>query len=154
MKSVDRIASFACGLLFGVGLLVSGMTDPAKVEGFLDLAGAWDPSLALVMGGAIGVGVIGFAVARRRSTTLIGTPMVLPNRREIDARLVLGSLTFGVGWCIAGFCPGPAIVSIGTGSLRAVLFTIAMLGGMVVFRALESVRAPRTTTGTTQVLSE
>ena len=144
MKRATLAASFACGLTFGIGLLISGMTDPAKVEGFLDLDGAWDPSLAFVMGGAIAIGVLGFSVAKRRSTTLLGAPMELPARREIDARLVLGSLTFGVGWGIAGFCPGPAIVSIGTGSLRAVLFTVAMLGGMVLFRALESPRASRT----------
>src|SRR5882672_8372952 len=100
-------ASFTAGFVFGLGLLVSGMVNPAKVLGFLDLAGAWDPSLALVMGGAVVVAAAAFALAGRRTSTLLGTPMALPTTRVIDTRLVLGSLAFGVGWGLAGFCPGP-----------------------------------------------
>src|SRR2546427_13008210 len=108
-SSMYTAASFAAGFVFGLGLLVSGMVNPAKVLGFLDLAGAWDPSLALVMAGAVVVGAIAFALAGRRVSTLLGTPMTLPATRTIDARLVLGSLAFGVGWGLAGFCPGPAL---------------------------------------------
>src|SRR5258708_2182538 len=107
--------SFALGLLFGLGLVVSGMANPAKVLGFLDLAGAWDPSLALVMAGAIAVGVVGFAVAGRRARSWLGLPMRLPSSRNVDRRLVAGGLLFGIGWGLAGFCPGPAVVALGAG---------------------------------------
>ena len=132
--------SLFSGLLFGLGLIVSGMADPDKVLGFLDLAGPWDPSLALVMAGAIGVGAVAFALARRRSVSLLGLPMKLPKARHIDRRLVIGSLVFGAGWGIAGFCPGPALVALGTGENQALVFTIAMLGGMVLFEVLEVLR--------------
>lgn len=133
----DRIAAFAVGLLFGLGLILAGMTDPSKVLGFLDLAGAWDPSLAFVMGGAILVGVGAFALAKRRTTALLGGAMQLPSSRHIDKRLVLGSLLFGVGWGLAGFCPGPAIVSLGAGQWKAALFVLAMLAGMAIFEWAE-----------------
>jgi uncharacterized protein len=138
--------SLLSGLLFGLGLIVSGMADPDKVLAFLDLAGPWDPSLAFVMAGAIAVGALAFAVARRRSVSLLGLPMKLPNLRHVDRRLVIGSLLFGAGWGIAGFCPGPALVALGTGEDQAVIFTIAMLGGMVLFELLEVLRrrAPAT----------
>ena len=139
---MPSLFSLFSGLLFGLGLIVSGMADPQKVLGFLDLAGPWDPSLALVMAGAIGVGALAFAVARRRSVSLLGLPMKLPNLRHIDRRLVIGSLLFGAGWGIAGFCPGPALVALGTGENQAVIFTIAMLGGMVLFEVLEMLRRP------------
>ena len=129
---MNRIVEFAVGLLFGLGLILSGMTDPGKVLGFLDLAGAWDPSLAFVMGGAIGVAFIAFAVARNRTTTFLGGAIELPARRAIDRRLIVGSLVFGAGWGLAGFCPGPALVAAGAGHLQAVLFTVAMVAGMVV----------------------
>ncbi|NML45985.1 YeeE/YedE family protein [Ramlibacter sp. G-1-2-2] len=125
-----RIAEFLVGLAFGLGLLLAGMADPGKVQGFLDLAGNWDPSLAFVMGGAIAVSFFAFAVARRRTTAWLGGAMQLPTSRDIDRRLVLGSLMFGVGWGLAGFCPGPAIVAIGAGHWQAALFALAMLGGM------------------------
>ena len=125
-----RITEFIAGLVFGLGLILSGMTDPAKVLGFLDLAGAWDPSLALVMGGGIGVGVFAFAVARRRTTAFLGGAMHLPHSRDIDRRLVLGSLVFGAGWGLAGFCPGPALVALGAGHWQALVFVLAMLVGM------------------------
>lgn len=129
---MNRMMEFLIGLLFGVGLLLSGMTDPGKVRGFLDLAGEWDPSLGFVMAGAIGVGVFGFAVARRRSTSVLGGAMRLPNCDVIDARLLVGSAVFGVGWGLAGFCPGPAVVVTGAGYWQPLLFTVAMLAGMAV----------------------
>ena len=129
--------SFLTGLVFGIGLLVSGISNPAKVLGFLDLAGAWDPSLVLVMAGAIAVASVAYALAGRRSATLIGTPMHLPSLRAIDRRLVLGSLVFGVGWGLAGFCPGPALVAAGAGQIKAFVFVLAMLAGMGLFELLE-----------------
>ncbi|NUU00624.1 DUF6691 family protein [Herbaspirillum robiniae] len=134
------IASFFSGLLFGLGLMLSGMADPAKVLGFLDIAGAWDPSLAFVMIGAIGVGVFAFAAARRRSSSWLGLPMQLPGATGITPRLLLGSALFGVGWGVAGFCPGPALVALGMGEGKALAFVLAMLGGMGVFELLEARR--------------
>ncbi|KRD27492.1 hypothetical protein ASE52_10835 [Acidovorax sp. Root275] len=145
---LQRISEFGIGLVFGLGLIISGMTDPGKVLGFLDLAGQWDPSLAFVMGGAILVGVVAFAVARKRSTSVFGGPMQLPTARHIDRRLVLGSLLFGAGWGIAGFCPGPAVVSLGTGEPKAVVFVLAMLAGMGAFEWLEMRKAARNTSHT------
>ncbi len=121
------------GLLFGIGLIISGMTDPSKVIGFLDLAGNWDPSLAFVMAGAIAVGVVAFRLAARRQKSLLGDAMHMPTVKHIDRRLVLGSLAFGAGWGLAGFCPGPALVSFAAGNSQAILFVIAMLAGMVLF---------------------
>ena len=131
------LTSLLAGLLFGLGLIVSGMANPAKVLGFLDLAGAWDPSLALVMGGAIGVGMLAFLVARRRVVSLLGAQMPLSASRQIDRRLVAGSLLFGIGWGVAGFCPGPALVALGMGLPKALVFVAAMLLGMALFEALE-----------------
>ena len=131
------IAALLSGLVFGLGLLVSGMANPAKVLGFLDLGGLWDPSLAFVMGGAIAVAAVAFAVARRRSVSLLGTAMHLPSARRIDRRLVGGSLLFGVGWGVAGFCPGPALVGVGMGLAQAGVFVAAMLVGMGLFAWLE-----------------
>jgi hypothetical protein len=141
MQRRQTLVALFAGLVFGVGLLVSGMTSPTKVEGFLDLAGAWDPSLALVMGGAIGVGLAAFAIARRRQTTLLGTPMRLPDKREIDPRLIVGSTLFGIGWGIAGICPGPGIVALGTGSSGALFFVGAMIAGMGAFELVERARS-------------
>jgi uncharacterized membrane protein YedE/YeeE len=138
-SAVALLASAALGLIFGIGLLVSGMSDPGKVLGFLDLAGAWDPSLALVMAGAIGVGLIGFRLVRGRDASLLGLPMQLPAKGEIDRRLVVGSFVFGVGWGLAGFCPGPALVALGTGSVEALVFVAAMLAGMAAFQFLNPV---------------
>ena len=134
-------AAFA-GLVFGFGLLLSGMADPAKVIGFLDLGGNWDPSLAFVMAGAIAVGVVAFTFARRRTVSLLGHDMKMPTSDAVDKRLVGGSLLFGIGWGIAGFCPGPALVALGAGSLPALWFSGAMLGGMALQAALERRRAP------------
>lgn len=129
------------GLVFGFGLIVSGMTDPAKVLGFLDLAGDWDPSLALVMGGAIAVGLVAFGIAKRRTVSFLGLPMQMPTARQIDRRLVLGGLTFGVGWGLAGICPGPALVLLGRGLPQGVIFVVAMLAGMALFEILERRRS-------------
>lgn len=129
MSSLIAVLS---GLLFGIGLLASGMTDPAKVKGFLDLFGLWDPSLALVMGGAIAVGLIGFTLASRRTNSWSGEPIDLPKSTVVDWRLVLGGILFGVGWGIAGFCPGPGIVAASAGSLAAGVFVVAMLAGMTI----------------------
>ena len=136
-----RTIEFLVGLLFGWGLLLSGMTDPAKVQGFLDILGHWDPSLALVMGGAIAVGAIAFAFAKRRTTTLLGGALEMPKRRDIDMPLVVGSLIFGAGWGLAGFCPGPAIVSLASGHPKALVFVAAMLVGMAMFSLLDRIRA-------------
>ena len=134
------LTSFVAGLVFGLGLILSGMTDPGKVTGFLDLAGAWDPSLALVMGGAILVGVFAFAVAKKRTTSLLGGAMHLPRRRDFDKGLVLGSLVFGVGWGLGGFCPGPAVVSLAAGQEKAAWFVVAMLAGMWFYEAARRMR--------------
>ncbi len=137
--------AFVAGLVFGVGLIVSQMASPAKVLGFLDLAGRWDPSLAFVMAGAIAVSVIGFVLAGRRSATLLGTRFLLPANRTIDARLVGGAALFGVGWGLGGFCPGPAFVALGAGQPKAWAFVAAMLAGMFAFEAIEAARARATT---------
>jgi uncharacterized membrane protein YedE/YeeE len=121
---------FLAGLVFGIGLLLGGMADPRKVLAFLDLAGAWDPSLALVMGGAIAVALPAFALARRRPRAWSGDAIALPTNRRIDARLAIGGLLFGVGWGLAGYCPGPALVALGSGSAGAALFVLAMGVGM------------------------
>jgi uncharacterized protein len=123
--------SLVSGLLFGLGLIAGGMTDPAKVKAFLDLFGAWDPSLALVMGGGIAVGVFAFAAAKQRKTSWTGEPMDIPSSQVIDARLIIGGLLFGAGWGIGGFCPGPALVALGSGLGAAGIFVAAMLVGMV-----------------------
>ena len=141
-----RLTEFFVGLLFGVGLILAGMTDPSKVLGFLDLTGMWDPSLAFVMGGAVLVGVGAFAVAKKRTTTFLGGALNLPTSNAIDKRLIGGGLLFGAGWGLAGFCPGPAIVSLGAGEPKAAVFVVAMLAGMAVFEIAERVQA-RTSAG-------
>jgi uncharacterized membrane protein YedE/YeeE len=131
------LASLLAGLVFGLGLIVSGMANPAKVLGFLDLAGHWDPSLAFVMAGAVAVSAIAFAVARGRAVSFLGAEMRLPSARHIDRRLVLGSALFGIGWGAAGFCPGPALVALGMGEPKALVFVAAMLVGMGAFEFFE-----------------
>jgi len=137
--SILRLSEFIVGLLFGCGLLLSGMTDPGKVLGFLDLAGSWDPSLALVMGGAIAVGFFAFALAKRRTTSFFGGALQLPTSKDIDKRLVIGGLLFGAGWGLAGFCPGPGIVSMAAGQPKALMFVLAMLIGMGVFEGYDRI---------------
>ena len=131
------IASFLAGLVFGLGLIVSGMANPAKVLGFLDLTGTWDPSLAFVMVGAISVGILAFAIARRRTASFLGLHMKVPGERPIDRRLVGGSVVFGIGWGIAGICPGPALVLLGVGQDKALVFVGTMLVGMGLFELFE-----------------
>ncbi|MDH2431487.1 YeeE/YedE family protein [Pokkaliibacter sp. MBI-7] len=135
---MKNLSSFISGLVFGIGLLLAGMANPAKVLGFLDLAGVWDPSLALVMGGAIAVGLIAFTLAKRRSYSLLQVRMQLPNSRVIDQPLVVGALLFGIGWGIAGVCPGPAIVAMGAGVPQALIFVAAMMTGMLAFELRKS----------------
>lgn len=140
------------GAVFGIGLIVSGMANPAKVLGFLDLAGNWDPSLAFVMGGAILVGVVAFAFARKRTVSLLGLQMRMPTATQVDRRLVGGGLLFGIGWGVAGFCPGPALVALGMGEQKALIFVAAMLVGMGLFELLERRSAPRGGAGPTPSL--
>ncbi len=135
-----NLSAFVAGLIFGIGLLLAGMANPAKVLSFLDLAGAWDPSLALVMVGAIAVALLPFTWARRQSRSLLGAAMQLPQKRELDRRLILGSLVFGIGWGIAGICPGPGVAILLTGHWQALLFVAAMLAGMLLFTVLERQR--------------
>lgn len=137
MRPASLLSALIAGLMFGIGLIVSGMANPAKVLGFLDLGGAWDPSLALVMAGAIGVGLLGFRLAKARSQSLLDEPMKLPTATQIDRRLVWGSLAFGTGWGLAGYCPGPALVALGNGQRPALVFVAAMLAGMALFDWLE-----------------
>lgn len=132
-----HLVSLLAGLVFGLGLLVSGMANPEKVLGFLDLAGAWDPSLAFVMVGAILVGLAAFAFARRRTLSLLGVSLQLPSNTRIDKRLILGGLAFGVGWGLAGFCPGPALVALGAGEIKAAVFVASMVAGMALFEVIE-----------------
>lgn len=139
------LSAFIVGLVFGIGLIVAGMTDPSKVLGFLDLAGNWDPSLAFVMGGAILVGLPAFRIAGKRERALLGESMRLPSATRIDHRLVLGSLAFGAGWGLAGYCPGPALASLASGSIKPLLFTAAMLAGMGLFELFERLGAARKT---------
>lgn len=132
-----RLSEFLVGLLFGLGLMLSGMTDPGKVLGFLDLFGQWDPSLALVMGGAIGVGFFAFALAKKRTLNFLGGAIRMPTSNQIDRRLVIGAVLFGAGWGLAGFCPGPALVSLAAGQTKAAVFVVFMVLGMVAFEAMD-----------------
>jgi uncharacterized protein len=136
------LSAFAAGLVFGLGLIVARMVDPAKVLGFLDLAGAWDPSLAFVMGGAVAVAAVGFRLAARRSNPLAASQFQLPAGRGIDSRLMVGSALFGVGWGLVGICPGPGIVALAFGNGKAAVFMAAMVAGMALWRWLPQVRMP------------
>ncbi|MFM7333854.1 MAG: DUF6691 family protein [Tabrizicola sp.] len=130
-------SAFAIGLIFGLGIALSGMINPAKVLNFFDLAGTWDPSLAFVMGGALAVAIPGYRIVLRRPGPALDTRFQLPDSRVIDRRLVLGSATFGVGWGIAGFCPGGALPALGTGSLDVFVFIAALIVGLLIARALQ-----------------
>jgi uncharacterized membrane protein YedE/YeeE len=127
-----------CGLVFGFGLLISQMMQPAKVLAFLDLFGAWDPSLAVVMAAALAVTWPGFVIARRRGRPLLGAECLWPSARAIDRPLVTGSVLFGIGWGLVGLCPGPAIENLATGSPRVVLFVAAMIAGMLLQRVWQN----------------
>jgi hypothetical protein len=131
-----NLTALLSGLVFGFGLILGGMTNPSKVIGFLNVAGLWDPSLALVMGGAIAVASVAFAVAGRRARSLLGSPMQIPTKRDLDPRLIGGSLMFGAGWGLAGFCPGPSLVASAQGLMPALLFVVAMLVGMLAYELL------------------
>lgn len=134
---MQLLTAFITGLIFGAGLIISGMTNPAKVLGFLDLAGMWNPSLALVMIGAIAVGIIAFQGYGKRGKTLLGTDMYMPKTSRIDHRLIIGGSAFGIGWGLAGFCPGPALASLGLGEMKVFIFVIAMIAGMLIFEVFE-----------------
>lgn len=136
------IAAFGAGLVFGIGLIIAGMANPAKVLAFLDLGGSWDPSLAFVMGGAIAVGAVAFMIANRRARSWLGLAMQLPSARHLDKRLVGGNVLFGVGWGLAGICPGPALILVGAGITEGVVFVAAMLGGMILFELIEYWQRP------------
>ena len=124
------LSQYLIGVLFGMGLIISGMSNPQKILGFLDLAGTWDPSLIFVMAGAVIVGLGGFYVVSKRTEAFFGGALHIPQRRDISKPLIIGSLIFGAGWGMAGFCPGPAIVALGAGHLKALVFVLAMLAGM------------------------
>ena len=138
-KHLSYTAALLSGLIFGFGLILAGMANPAKVLAFLDIT-AWDPSLALVMGGAIAVGFVAFKIAGKRASSFLGLPMNIPTSRVIDKRLVIGALVFGAGWGLAGICPAPAFVLLGTGSIKGIVFLISMLVGMGIFELIESRR--------------
>lgn len=140
------LIALLAGLVFGLGLIISGMGNPAKVQNFLDLFGAWDPSLAFVMAGAIAVGLMAFRWAKKRQTALLGDPMQLPAPRKIDASLLSGAALFGTGWGLAGFCPGPAVMNLATLTPEVWLFVAAMLGGMGVHGVWAQVTATRSST--------
>jgi len=135
------IYSLLSGLLFGIGLIISGMANPAKVIGFLDITGTWDSSLGFVMLGAVSVAFFAFKVAQNKSHTYTGQPLLLPKLQTIDLSLILGSITFGVGWGLAGYCPGPALASILTGYLEPALFVIAMIAGMAIYEILQRIKS-------------
>jgi uncharacterized membrane protein YedE/YeeE len=134
---MSKLSALLVGLLFGFGLILSGMVNPAKVLGFLDIAGAWDPSLAFVMAGAIAVAAAVFPFAQKMPASLTGEPIRLPASTRLDRRLLIGSALFGIGWGLAGFCPGPALVGAGAGESKALIFVLAMLAGMILFQQWE-----------------
>ena len=140
----NRLSEFVVGLIFGLGLMISGMTDPSKVIGFLNIAGPWDPSLALVMGGAIAVGLFAFSVAKKRTVNYLGGALKFPNSRQIDQPLVVGAMMFGAGWGLAGFCPGPALVSMASGQPKAIAFVGFMIIGMLAFEYFERKKQTQT----------
>lgn len=134
---LKNIIGLLAGLLFGIGLLISGMTDPVKVQGFLDVFGAWDISLALVMGGGLIVAIVGVQLAKRQQTSWIGTSIDMPSKTVINKKLLIGAMLFGIGWGLVGICPGPGIVLLGTGQWQAYIFIPAMIIGMLVYQWLE-----------------
>ncbi len=131
------------GMLFGAGLVVSGMTIPAKVRGFLDFAGAWDPTLVFVMGGAIAVHFVAYRLIRGRSSPVLADGFQIPTRRDIDAKLLAGAAVFGLGWGLAGYCPGPAVTSLTTGAPSVAVFVAAMLASSWLTARAESWLAER-----------
>ncbi|MCF4126793.1 DUF6691 family protein [Methylobacterium sp. SyP6R] len=144
----QTVSAFAVGLLFGLGLLVSGMSDPAKVLAFLDLAGHWDPSLALVMAGAVAVSALGFAIAQRCGRPVLASRLEIPTRRDLDPRLVAGAAIFGLGWGLAGLCPGPALTLLTIVPAQAATFVAAMVVGILLVRLVPSATATPSEPGT------
>ncbi|AMP01189.1 sulfur transport family protein [Collimonas arenae] len=140
---LNFLFALVAGLVFGLGLIVAGMANPAKVIGFLDLAGNWDPSLVFVMAGAIAVAAPTFAFAKKRQRSMLNLQMQFPAARHIDRRLVGGSLLFGIGWGLAGICPGPALVLLGSGLVKGWVFVVAMLCGMAMFELLDRPKRQR-----------
>ncbi len=132
------VSAFTVGLLFGIGLLVSGMANPAKVLAFLDVTGRWDPSLAFVMAGAVAVSAAGYRVARRRGRPVLAPRLEIPTRRDLDPRLLVGAAVFGLGWGLAGLCPGPALTILTVVPAPAATFVAAMVVGMLMFRLVPS----------------
>lgn len=128
--ALRALAALVAGLVFGLGLALSGMLDPARVRGFLDVGGAWDPSLAFVLGGALAVSGIGYAAARRLERPALDSGFDWPRRTRIDPPLILGAVLFGIGWGLSGFCPGPAVAGLSTGAIPVLVFVAAMLAGM------------------------
>ena len=139
-RGMQWLTAGLAGLLLGMGLILSGMANPAKVIGFLDVAGSWDPSLGLVMGGGLVVGSIGFALLKKQPKTLSGEPLNLPISRKIDLRLILGSVLFGIGWGVTGICPGPGLVLLGAGIPEGVLYVASLLAGMTLYSLIEKLR--------------
>lgn len=140
---MKTLVALMCGLVFGVGLAVSGMTNPAKVLAFLDVAGSWDPTLALVMGGALAVSAAGYALARRQPHPWLADAFAIPTLRDLDARLLGGAAIFGIGWGMVGLCPGPALANLFRGNAEVALFVAALIAGSVGFRAVAGARRPR-----------
>ena len=138
---MSQITAFLAGLLFGAGLILSGMSNPAKVLAFLDLAGQWDPSLGFVMLGAILVAAVAYRVAGARGRTMFGTSLHLPRATRLDAPLMGGSLVFGVGWGLVGYCPGPALTALAVGGRPTLIFVASMVAGMALFEVYERVYA-------------
>ena len=132
--------AFASGLIFGLGLILVGMANPAKVLGFLDVAGTWDPSLAFVMAGAIMIGFVAFLFAKKRTQSFLGLPMQMPTNQLIDKKLVFGSALFGIGWGLAGICPGPGIVLLGAGETKGLVFVSALVLGVLIYRVVNRSR--------------
>jgi hypothetical protein len=137
------VTAFAAGVLFSIGLGISGMTQPAKVTAFLDFTGNWDPSLACVMIGAISVHAILYRMIRRRPTPLFAAAFSIPTRQDIDLRLLGGSALFGIGWGLGGFCPGPAVTSLASGHASVAIFVAAMIGGMYLYKVVERLQEQR-----------
>lgn len=134
---LKNIIGLLAGLLFGLGLLISGMTDPVKVQGFLDVFGAWDISLALVMGGGLAVAIVGVQLAKRRRLSWVGEAIDMPTKTKITKKLIIGAMLFGIGWGLVGICPGPGIVLLGTGQWQAYVFIPAMIVGILMYQWLE-----------------
>lgn len=139
----SSLSSFLAGIVFAVGLGISGMTQPAKVVGFLDLMGNWDPSLAFVMFGAIAVHALAYRLIRSRPTPIFAPAFAVPTRQDFDLRLVSGAVLFGIGWGLGGFCPGPAVTSLPSGHVSVLLFVVAMVAGMYLYTLVDSLQARR-----------